>query len=70
MLPTKYRVNWPFSSEEEAKNRFSRCRDGGHLGFPIWTILAILDIYVTPMLHTKFGANWLLGLGEKAKNRF
>ena len=22
--PTKFRVNWPFSSEEEAKNRFSR----------------------------------------------
>ena len=24
MLPTKFRVNWPFSSEEEEKNRFSR----------------------------------------------
>ena len=24
MLPTKFRVNWPFSSGEEAKNRFSR----------------------------------------------
>ena len=24
MLPTKFQVNWPFSSEEEAKNRFSR----------------------------------------------
>ena len=24
MLPTKFRVNWSFSSEEEAKNRFSR----------------------------------------------
>ena len=24
MLPTKFRVNWPFSSEEEGKNRFSR----------------------------------------------
>ena len=23
-LPTKFRVNWPFSSEEEKKNRFSR----------------------------------------------
>ena len=23
MLPTKFRVNWPFSSGEEAKNRFS-----------------------------------------------
>ena len=24
MLPTKFRVNWTFSSEEEEKNRFSR----------------------------------------------
>ena len=26
MLPTKFGVNWPFSSEEEAKSRFSRWR--------------------------------------------
>ena len=32
MLPTKFRVNWPFSSGEEAKNRFSRWP---RLGFPI-----------------------------------
>ena len=24
MLPTKFPVNWPFASGEEAKNRFSR----------------------------------------------
>ena len=24
MLPSKFEVNWPFGSEEEAKNRFSR----------------------------------------------
>ena len=24
MLPTKFQVKWPFSSGEEAKNRFSR----------------------------------------------
>ena len=24
MLPTKFQVNWPFSSEEKGKNRFSR----------------------------------------------
>ena len=24
MLPTKFRVSWPFSSEEEGKNRFLR----------------------------------------------
>ena len=92
MLPTKFRVNWPFGSGEEAKNRFSRWLPwrpswfydrydfsyfdllsprcflpslestglsvqekkrkidfqdgghGGHLGFPIGTILAIFDL--------------------------
>ena len=39
MLPTKFRVRWPFSSEKEAKIGF---HDGRHLGFPIGTILAIL----------------------------
>ena len=24
MFPTKFKVNWPFGSGEEAKNRFSR----------------------------------------------
>ena len=35
MLPTKFPVNWPFGSEEEAKNTFSRWPPGSHLGFPI-----------------------------------
>ena len=26
MLPTKFQVNWPFDSGEEAENRFSRRR--------------------------------------------
>ena len=26
MLPTKFQVNWPFGSGEEANNRFSRWR--------------------------------------------
>ena len=67
MLPTKFRVNWPFSSGEEAKNSF---QDGGHLEFPIGTILAIFDLQVTLMLPTKFQINWLLGLGEEAKKIF
>ena len=44
--------------------------DGGHLGFPIGTILAIFDLQITLMLPTKFRVNWHLGLGEEAKNRF
>ena len=42
---------------------------GGHLGFPIRTILATFDLQVTPMLPTKFRVNWHLGLGEEAKKR-
>ena len=116
ILPSKFRVNWPFGSGNEVKNRFSRwrpwqpswisdrnnfsyfwstshpnasyqvssqlafrCRkrsekyifkmDGGHLWFPIRTILAIFDLQVTLMHPTKFRIKWLLGLGEEAKNR-
>ena len=67
MLPSKFGVNWPFSSGEEAKNRF---QDGGHLGFLIGTILATFNLQVTWMLPSKFGVNWLFGSGEEAKNRF
>ena len=63
MLPSKFGVNWTFSSGEEAKN-------GSHLGFPIRTVLAIFDLQVTTMLPTMLGVNWLLGSGEEAKNRF
>ena len=51
MLLTKFGVNWPFGSGEEAKN-------DGHLGFSIATILSIFDCKVTPMLPTKFRVNW------------
>ena len=70
MLPSKFGVNWPFGSGEEAKNRFSRWLPW----WPSWisnrTILAIFDLQVTPMLPNQFGVNWLLGLGVEAKNRF
>ena len=69
MLSSKFGVNWPFSSGE-AKNRFQNGRHGGHLGFPIGTILATFDLQVTLMLPSKFGVNWPFGSGEEAKNRF
>ena len=34
MLPTKFRVSWPFGSGEEAKIDFQDGRHGDHLGFP------------------------------------
>ena len=42
---------------------------GGHLGFPIGTILATFDL-VTPMLPIKFGVNWPFGSEEEAKISF
>ena len=70
MLPTKFGVNWPFGSGEEAKNRYQDGGHGGHLGFHIGTILAIFDLQVTLMLPSKFGINWPFGSEEEAKNRF
>ena len=45
-------------------------QDGGHLGFPIRTILAIFDVQVTTMLPIKFQVNWPFCSGEEAKNKF
>ena len=43
--------------------------NGGHLGYPIGTILASFDLQVTPMSPTKFGVNWPF-VAEEAKYRF
>ena len=70
MLPSKFGVNWPFGSGEEAKKYFQDGRHGGHLGFPIGTILATFDLQVTLMLPSKFGVNWPFRSKEEEKNRF
>ena len=67
MLPTKFWVNWPFSSGEEAKNRFSRWLPWRPSWISDFTILAIFDLQVTPMSPTKFGVNWPFDAGEIAK---
>ena len=54
----------------QEKKRKIDFQDGGHLGFPIGTILAIFDPQDTPMLPSKFGVNWPFGSGEEEKNRF
>ena len=63
MLPTKFGVNRPFGSGEEAKIDFQDGGHGGHLGFPIGTILATFDLQVTPMLPIKYLVNWPRGVG-------
>ena len=55
-------VNWVWS--------FEQTLNGSQLGFRISMILAIFDLWVTPMLPTKFRVNWPFGSGEEAKNRF
>ena len=62
MLSTKFPVNWPFGSGEEAKNRFSRFRIG--------TISAIFDLQVTSMFPIKLQVKWPFSSGGEAKNRF
>ena len=56
--------------EKRRKIDFQDGCHGGHLGYPIGTILAIFDLQVTPMSPTKFGVNWPYGAGEEAKYRF
>ena len=60
ILPTKFRVNWPFGPEKN-KTDFP---DGRH-GFPVGTILAIFNLQVTLILPTKFRVNWYFGPGEE-----
>ena len=69
MLPTKFRVNLPFGSGEEAKNRFSR--------WPPWQPAWISDqnnfsyfwSTVTQKLPTQVRVNWLFG-GHGSHHRF
>ena len=55
--------------EKKRKIDFQDGCHGGHLGFPIGTIVAIFYLQVTPMLPSKFGVNWPFS-SEEAKNRF
>ena len=57
MIPTKFQVNWPFSSGEKAKIDFQDGRHGGLLEFPKRKIFAIFDLQVTLMLPTKLQGN-------------
>ena len=49
--------------EKKRKIDFQDGGHGGHLRFPIGTILAILNLQVTPMLPTKYQVNWPRGVG-------
>ena len=54
MLPTSFKSIGLWFHEKKQKIDFL----GGHLGFPIETILASFDLQVIPMLPAKFRVNW------------
>ena len=54
IFPTKFRVNWPFSTAKDCKIDFQDGGHGGRLGFLIRMILTIFDLHVTMMHPTKF----------------
>ena len=49
--------------EKKRKIDFQDGGHGGHLGFPIGTILAIFDLQVALMLPIKYQVNWPRGVG-------
>ena len=56
--------------EKKRKIDFQDGSHGGHLGFPIGTILAIFDLQVTLMLPSKFRVKWPFSSGRKRKIDF
>ena len=61
MLPTKFQVNWPFVSGDEAKKKKKKKKkkkdfqDGRHiLDFRSDRVKLFFDLQVAPMLPTKF----------------
>ena len=70
MLPSKFGVNWPLGSGEEAKNRFSRRQPWQPSWISDLHAFSYFDLQVTLMLPSKFGVNWPFGSGEEVKNRF
>ena len=68
MHPTKFQVNWPFASEEELKNGFSRWRPWR----PPWISDRNNFHCFWPTSRpdaSKFQVNWPFGSGEEAKTR-
>ena len=69
-MTIKVRINWPLVQEKKCKINFQDDGHGGHLGFPIRTILAMFDLQITPIRPTNFQGNWPFGSGVGAKYIF
>ena len=66
MLPSKFGVSWPFLQEKRRKIDFQDGGHGGHLGFPIGTILAIFDLQDTRCFLASLES---IGLSVQEKKR-
>ena len=68
ILPSKFRISWPFGSEAETQNRFSRQRPWQ----PSWISNRneFSYFFYTLMFPTKFQVNWPIGPGEEKKQIF
>ena len=53
--------------DRKLKIDFQNGSRGGHLGFPIGTILAIFDLQFAPILPVKFRVNWPFRSREEIK---
>ena len=62
-LPLSFASIRPTVCEEMSSEEFHDGRHGGHLGYRNGTILAILNLYITPMPPIKFWLNLNYGLG-------
>ena len=68
MLPTKFRLSWPFGSGEEAKNRFLRWQPWRQSWIYNQNDFGYFDLPATPMLPIKFQDN-LPFVSEEAKKK-
>ena len=66
ILPSKFGVNWPFGSGEEAKNIIKRWRPSWISDRHDFSFL----IYKSPQCFLASLENWPFGSGEEAKNSF
>ena len=55
MPPIMFQLNSTKIRAEVLFEQFQNGRHGGHLGYRYETVLALLNLYVTPMPSTKFG---------------
>ena len=65
-----HRVNWPYGSGEDSKNRFSRWRPWRPSCVSDRNYLSCFYLQVALILPTKFQVQEPFGSGEEAKNRF